>query len=109
MAKEYIVINSQKQSEGLIALSKHVIESIVKHSIEEEHDCFISEESPFRSSVNCKIVKNRLAISVDIKLKYGINVNEVCESIQDKIKSVIYLMTEIDCENIKMNVVGFIF
>ena len=109
MAKEYIVINSQKQSEGLIALSKHVIESIVKHSIGEEHDCFIAEESPFRSSVNCKIAKNRLLISVDIKLKYGINVNEICENLQDKIKSVIYLMTEIDCDDIKMNVVGFIF
>ena len=110
MAKEYIVINNHRQNEGLIALSKHVLESIVKYSFEEEKNCSIAQkEGPFNSPVMCKVNKNKLEIAINLKIKYGINVNEICELLQEKVKNTIYLMTDIKCNDIEMNVVGFIF
>ena len=44
-----------------------------------------------------------------MKLQYGLNINATCEAIQNKVQQVLQQMTDIKCDNIKINVVGFVF
>lgn len=108
MAQEYIVINSDKGN-GMITLSKGVFDTIMQISIEDEENVFSVEGNTLRKGSNCKIVDNKLIVSVDVKLKYGANVNQTCESLQQRIDSAIYQMTNLHCGQVDVRVVGFVF
>lgn len=109
MAMEYIVIPTINRNIGLIAISKHVLEAITRYTIEEEKVWYLGPSTPFHQAVTCKVVDNKLSIVLDIKLKYGANVNSSCELIQNKIQQMIAQMTDITCDDIRINVVGFVF
>lgn len=109
MAMEYLIIPENRQNLGLIALSKHVLESITCYAIEEENGWYVGPKNAFRQPVVCKVTDNKLEVSVDVRLKYGLNINTSCEAIQNKIYQIIQQMTDIKCDNIKINVVGFVF
>ncbi|MDD6467788.1 MAG: Asp23/Gls24 family envelope stress response protein [Erysipelotrichaceae bacterium] len=109
MAMEYIVIPTINRNIGLIAISKHVLEAITRYTIEEEDTWYLGPATPFHQPVTCKVVNNKLSIVLDIRLKYGVNVNSSCEQIQRKIQQMIEQMTDIKCNDIKINVVGFLF
>ncbi len=108
MAQEYILINNDKEN-GMITLSKGVFDSIMQISIEDEENAFPAEGSGLRKTSNCKIINNELIVHVDVRLKYGANVNETCESLQQRIDSAIYQMTNLHCGQIDIHVVGFVF
>ena len=38
-----------------------------------------------KKAIQCKIANNRLNVAVEVKVKYGANVNQVCEKLQEKI------------------------
>ena len=109
MAIEYIIIPANKKDNGIIALSKHVLESIAGYAVEEEEGCYLTQKTTFRRPVFCKVVDNRLTVSIDVKLEYGLNINATCEMIQNKVAQIVQQMTDIKCDNIKVNVVGFVF
>ena len=111
MAIEYIIIPENKKENGMIALSKHVLEAIAGYAIEEEEDngCYLAPKTTFRRPVFCKVANNHLSISIDVKLQYGLNINTTCEMIQNKVYQVMQQMTDIKCDDIKINVVGFVF
>ena len=109
MAIEYIIIPENKKDNGIIALSKHVLESIAGYAVEEENGCYLNQKTTFRRPVFCKIVDNRLTVSIDVKLQYGLNINATCEAIQNRVHQIVKLMTDIKCDDIKVNVVGFVF
>ncbi|MCF0110608.1 MAG: Asp23/Gls24 family envelope stress response protein [Erysipelotrichaceae bacterium] len=109
MAKEYIVISNEDSKQGMIALSKHVIETITQYAVEEEHDFDLPEEKMFRRPITCEIVDKKLEIVCNVKIRYGLNVTKSCEVLQSKIASALSLMTDLACSKIEINVVGFMF
>ena len=109
MAIEYIIIPENKKDNGIIALSKHVLEAIAGYAVEEENGCYLAPKTTFRRPVFCKVVDNHLTVCIDMKLQYGLNINATCEAIQNKVQQVLQQMTDIKCDDIKINVVGFVF
>jgi len=109
MANEYIDLQIKTEDNSKIALSKGVFESIIRTTLDEDSKAVLPEQSAFSKYVICKIVNNTLNISVDIKVKYGTNVNDTCERLQERIFQNIYQMTDIKCYFIDIRVIGFVF
>ncbi len=109
MAQEYILIKEKIDETGLIALSKGVFEKISEISIEEEENVSLVEAGALRKSVQCKIVNNQLNVTVEVKIKYGANVNASCEKLQERISLNVYQMTNMKCNLVDVKVAGFIF
>ncbi len=109
MAQEYIQIKEKEEETGLIALSKGVFETISQISIDEEENVCLVDNTALKKAVQCKIANNKLNVSVEVKVKYGANVNETCERLQERIASNISQMTNLKCNLVDVKVVGFIF
>ncbi len=107
MAQDYIVLKDSKQN-GMIAMNKSVFQSIADISIREV-ESVSSQKSTFSKPVSIKIVKNKLKIEADIKVRYGANVNAVCELVQNKIYENIAFMTGFKPSEVSVNVTGFDF
>ena len=107
MAQEYIVIKEKTEQTGLIALSKSVFESIAKISMDEVEGCMLVDNA--KKAVVSRIANNRLHVSVEAKVKYGMNVNHICEEIQDRIAQNIQLMTNLKCGSVDVKISGFVF
>lgn len=108
MANEYIDLKNENIDRGKIALHKVVLESIVNMTLKDENTV-LAEDTTFNKAVTCKIINNELNISVDIRVKKGVHINEVCESLQERIFKNIYQMTDIKCYAIDVRVIGFVF
>lgn len=108
MANEYISIR-EKDDLGMIALTKGVFETITTITVKDDVTLVLPEATPFYKPIVCKVNKNLLNISVDVKVKYGSNVAAVTEKLQDRIYQAIYQMTELKSHSIDVNVTGFIF
>lgn len=109
MAQEYILIKEKEEEAGLIALAKGVFETISQISIDEEENVCLVENTTMKKGVQCKIANNKLNVAVEVKVKYGANVNQVCEKLQDRISSNVFQMTNLKCNLVDVKVVGFIF
>ena len=106
MAQEYIVIKEKTEQSGLIALSKGVYETIAKISMDEVEGCVLVDT---KKAVVCRIENNRLHVGVEANVKYGVNVNQICEEVQDRITQNIQLMTNLKCGSVDVKVSGFVF
>ncbi|MEA5026426.1 MAG: Asp23/Gls24 family envelope stress response protein [Erysipelotrichaceae bacterium] len=109
MAYEYLNLKSDSGDNSKIALSKGVFEAIVKTTLNEDAKAVLPDQTAFSKSIVCKIINNNLNINVDIRVKYGSNVNDICERLQEKIFQNIYHMTDIKCYFIDIKVIGFVF
>lgn len=109
MAQEYIQIKEKEEDGGLIALSKGVFETIAQISIEDVDQAYAIEPTALKKPIQCRIANNRLNVLAEIKVKYGANVNEVCETLQDRIYQNVLQMTSLKCNLVDVKVVGFIF
>lgn len=109
MAQEYILIKEKEEETGLIALSKGVFETISEISIDEEENVSLVDNKTLKKAIQCKIASNKLNVAVEVKVKYGANVNEACEKLQERISSNIFQMTNLKCNLVDVKVVGFIF
>ncbi len=108
MAQEYIAVK-QKNELGLIAISKSVFQTIAAIEVEDEENVVLADATPFKSPLTCKIAEDRLYLSVDIKVMYNANVNEVCARLQNKIYDSIKHMSEYAPDVIDVKVTGFLF
>ena len=108
MAQEYICIKRTNEV-GQIAINKKVLESIARIEIEEEQNQLLPDSTRFKNAVNCKISNDSIALSVDIKVGYQLNVNEICSRLQDKIYNSILHMTGVKMDMIDIKVTGFMF
>ena len=107
MAQEFIVIKEKTEQSGLIGLSKSVFEMIAKISMEDVKGCMLVENS--KRAVSCRIQNNRLHVGVEAKIKYGENVNQLCEEMQQRIAQNIQLMTNLKCGSVDVKISGFVF
>lgn len=105
MAQEYINLNETNEN-GILALNSSVFDEIAEISIKRVANCFPNKEG---RSVTVKINKDKLILNVDVRLKHGVNVQNVCEQLQNKIYINIYHTTEVKPEEININVTGFVY
>lgn len=85
MAQEYIALK-ERNNAGVIALSKSAFQTIAKIVVEEDENIALAESAaPFKYPISCKIVNDQLILSIDIKVKYSVNVNEESSKVQSKI------------------------
>lgn len=105
MAMDYVVLN-EKSENGLMAVNKSVFESIAKISMQDIEDVKMSV-NPFVSPIQVKIEDNKLNITADVKVTYGVNVSATCEKIQNRIYENISYMTGFKPNEVTVNVTGF--
>jgi len=107
---EYIVSNKHKDNEyGTVGLSTNVFESIAKASLEEISNVALADSSfsRFKKSISCKVVRNSLAVTLNVLAKTGANVNKLCDNIQEKLHDDLIAMTSFKDVVVNVNVVGF--
>ena len=105
MATDYVKLN-EKNEYGMIAINKSVFESIVEISMKDIEDVKVSV-NPFAHPIQIKIDENKLNITADVKVKYGVNVNATCEKVQNRIYENAAFMTGFKPNEVTVNVTGF--
>lgn len=108
MAQEYVSVN-QSSHLGLIALSKSVFQTIAAIAVEEEESVMLASASAFKESVTCKVQGDQMVLTLDVKVNYNANVNDVCAKLQKKLYEATEHMTGYAPDVIDMKVVGFFF
>ena len=109
MAQEYIALK-ENNNDGTIALSTSAFQTISQIVIEEDEDIKLAESStPFKYPLTCKIVDDKLVLMLNVKIKYGVNVNNACSNLQGKIFENIEHMTGFKPDQIDVRVSGFMF
>ena len=109
MAQEYIALK-ENNNDGIIALSKSAFQTIAKIVIEEDENLKLAETStPFKYPLVCKIANDQLILTMDVKVKYSVNVNDVCSKLQGKIFENIEPLTGFQPDQIDIRVSGFMF
>lgn len=106
MAQDYVVIEKNEEN-GMIAINKSVFESIANISIDDIENVVAIKQGRFNKPVTVKIEKGQLYVSVDVKVKYGANVNATAELLQNKIYENILFMTGFKASDVAVNVEGF--
>ncbi len=94
---------------GALGISYHVFEEIARICVSEVKGAFIDEnEGLFRTNhpVSCNIVSDGIEISINLKIGYELNVNEVSLKVQEKVQSSIYDMTEIKPKKVDIRISG---
>lgn len=99
---------------GKIGLSLQVFGLITKIAIEENED--VTLDTPVKtirnvgkSPIICELNHSNLNIQVDVKVKYGKNVNKTVKELQEHIAQAIKNMTDVDVASINIRVVGIDF
>lgn len=108
MAQEY-VLSKEKSELGNIAINKKVFELIAQIEVEEEAPNVLPDNSRFKNAVNCKITKDQLILTLDLKVAYSKNVNDICAKLQNRIIDSIKHMSGYDVDQVDIKVTGFIF
>ena len=106
MAQDYVMLNEEKD-DSMIAINKSVFKAITEISIDDIENAVRLPDTRFAKPLSVKIENNKLLISVDIKIKYGANVNATCELVQNRIYENVLLMTGFKASDITVNVIGF--
>ena len=100
--QEYIV-DDNENSNGLIAISKESLERIAEITALESEDIVVDK----KRFATCKINEGKLVINIDVKLKYGANVNAVVSTLQQKIHKNILNMTGQNAEIVNVKITSF--
>lgn len=106
MAQDYIVL-SENSENGMIAINKSVFRSIAEISIDDIENAIRINETRFTKPMTVKIEDNRLKINADVRIRYGANVSQTCELVQNKIYENILYMTGYKPSEVTVNVTGF--
>jgi uncharacterized alkaline shock family protein YloU len=102
------MIKISDNENGIITLKNDVFTSIALIAVQEESGIQV-ETGTFKKAVTCKIENDKVHVSVAIKIRYGQNVQKTCKSVQNRVFKAIKDMTEVQVENIDINVIGFNF
>lgn len=109
MAQEYVALK-QNNTNGMIALSKTVFQQLAKIAVDEDEELILNEGvAPFKTPLTCKIQDDQLILTLEVKVKYNVNVNEACSRLQARIFESIQHMSDYKPDVIDVRVVGFVF
>ena len=107
MAKDFYLIENYKKN-GKIGISHQVFEEISRYvTVEVDGVEFLEETSSLfkKQDIICKIIKDEVYISINVRIRYNFNVGEVSQVIQDRVSQAIYQFTEIMPKKVDVNVV----
>lgn len=107
MAQDYVVLSDDANGNGLIAINKSVFQSVAEISIDDIENAVRIPQTRFNKPMAVKIEDNKLKIETDIRVKYGANVSQTCELVQNKIYENILFMTGFKASEVTVNVTGF--
>ena len=102
------MIKISDNENGIIILKKDVFTSIAFISVQEENGIQL-DKGAFKKSVTCKIEDEKVHISIDLKIRYGQNVQKTCKNVQSRVAKAILDMTNVTCDVVNVNVIGFNF
>lgn len=93
---------------GTLGMSYKVFEEITRTAMTEVPGA-TTDDGGFlfgvSNPVTCHILKNGdLVIRINMRVKYGFNISEVCDQVQTKVEEAIYNMTEIHPAKIDIHV-----
>ncbi|MCI8271703.1 MAG: Asp23/Gls24 family envelope stress response protein [Erysipelotrichaceae bacterium] len=108
MAQEYVSVNQSSQL-GITALSKSVFQTIAVIAVEEEEAVMIAGSTAFKGAVSCKVQGDQMILTLDVKVNYNANVNDVCAKLQKRLYEATEHMTGYAPDVIDIRVVGFFF
>lgn len=108
MAREYIQI-SPENNLGVVALMTSIFQDITANVVAEDKNVALADPKNFKTPLQVKIVDNKLVIQLELKVKYGVNVQEACQQLQAKIFDSIEHMCDYTPDYIDLKVTGFIF
>lgn len=100
---DYIYISSDNDK---AALRGDVFNNIAQIIINNLEDVFLAKKTT--EAITCKINNDSIDLNLIIKLRLGCNVNSVCSLLQKKVYDDIYVMTGLKCQNIHLDIVGFV-
>lgn len=104
---DYIVAKNREQNIGIIGLSTTVFEAIAEFSLEDIKGVKVIPATRFKRNVACKVEDGKININLNINVKTGNNVNEICRKVQKHIVNCIYNMTDFDDVIVNVDVKGF--
>ena len=107
MAKEFYLIENYKKN-GKIGISHQVFEEIARYvTVEVDGVEFLEETSSLfkKQDIICKIIKDEVYISINVRIRYNFNIGEVSQVIQDRVSQAIHQLTEIMPKKVDVNVV----
>ena len=102
------MIKLSDNENGIIVLKKDVFTSIAYISALEEKGILL-DKGTFKKHVTCRISEGKVSVAIDLKIRYGQNVQKTCTNVQNRVYKAIHDMTEIKCEIVDVNVIGFNF
>ena len=105
MAQEILVVDYDKI--GKTTLRKSVFETIVTQALKDVKNIVVDTNDS--SIFQIKIINNELKVLINVTLKYGVDVTNTCEKLQQEIYNSIYNLTSIKCKDINIRVNGFSF
>ncbi len=100
-----INILKEIRNDGNFYLNEAIFCEIADLSISRVEGAFPAKNNTRNTTI--KIVKNEIHLEVNIKVKQGVNVHNICEKLQNKIYLNIFQTTEIKPTEINIKVVGF--
>lgn len=115
MAESKYVEYTGNNSLGKVGLSLQVFGLITKITTEETKDVSLDLPSSHgffnfgKGPIVCEINDGRLNIQVEVKIRYGKNVNKTTHALQNRIAKAISDMTEIQVASVNVKVVGVDF
>ncbi len=103
-----------KNNSGKIGLNRQVFGLIAKNTIEECEDVSIDPNSRNffsfgKGPIICDLNNGKISISVEVKVKYGKNVNRTTRQLQQRIVNAIANMCDVQVSAVNVKVVGIDF
>ena len=90
---------------GSYILSPKVFKDIAEIAINDVKNIAPAKKEDF---VVCKVGKNKIELTISVRIKQGVDVVETCGKLQETINENLLLMTGVECEDINIDIVGFI-
>ncbi len=99
---------------GNIMMNIQVFDIIVKQVVKEDTDVQLDVSKGFSMSgsknvVCCRIKDNEVYVTLNLKIKYGTNINRKTSDLQAKVANAIQEMTNVKVKNVDINVDSIIF
>ncbi len=105
---EYVYIKDYSKR-GQLGISKHCFETIVSEVTNKVGGVSISKPSTpffFHKPVKCSIYENKLTVDIQVVIRNGYSVDEICSSIQNDVAEALTQMVEVVPFQIKIKVAG---
>lgn len=107
MSNEYVLIQSQGDGLGQIAVANNVINHIVEITVDENE--FVFFDDSIKKSLTVTDLDKGLVVDLKVRIQYGQNVDKICKKLQEELQRSIELMVEYKNTTVNVNVVGFRF